>query len=79
LEILLLLGALALLALWLTGISAIKEKWHYRYQSNTTRNRPVLSSIFMGMQVMRHEPGRFTKRQLLAALNGLTQELNHAT
>jgi hypothetical protein len=75
---LLLLGALALWALWLTGTSAIKEKYHYRYQSNTTRHRPVLSSIFLGMQIMKQDPGKFSKAQLLATLSNIKQELKYA-
>lgn len=78
LEILLLLGALALLILWMSGIAAIVEKHHYRYQSNTTRNRNVLSSVFIGMQVMRHHPGVFSKTQLLSAITDVQQAFNYA-
>jgi hypothetical protein len=51
LEILLLLGALALFLLWLIGASAQAQAYHY--QSNSTRRRVVLSVVFLGMQVMR--------------------------
>lgn len=78
LEILLLLGALALLVLWMTGIAAIKTKHHYHYQSNTTRNRSVLSSIFIGMQIMRHDPGKFNRQQLHGAFDGLKTEATYA-
>ena len=78
LEILLLLGALALWALWLTGASAIKQKDHYRYQSNTQRQRRVLSTIFLGMQIMKHDPGRYRKPELLNVLSDLQQNLNYA-
>ena len=78
LEILLLLGTLALLVLWMTGIAAIKQKHHYRYQSNTTRNRSVLSSIFMGMQIMRHDPCKFDRQQLRSAFDSLTAETTYA-
>lgn len=78
LEILLLLGALALIVLWMTGSSAIHHKHHYQYQSNTTRSRLVLSRIFVGMQIMRHDPGRFNKAQLLMSLTCLQQDLKHA-
>ena len=78
LEILLLLGALALLMLWMTGVAAVKQKHHYRYQSNTTRNRRVLSSIFLGMQILRHEPGKFNRQQLQSALDSLTNEATYA-
>ena len=77
LEILLLLGALALIVLWMTGVSAIKQQHHYQYQSNTQRNKRVLSCIFMGIQIMRYESGRFSKAQLLMALDTLQQELEY--
>ena len=78
LEILLLLGALALIVLWMMGISAIKQKIHYRFQSNTTRDRAVLSSIFVGIQVMRSDPGLFRKQELLDTFNRLSQEIQCA-
>jgi hypothetical protein len=78
LEVLLLLGAPALLVLWMTGVAAIKEKHHYRYQSNTTRNRRVLSSIFLGMQIMRHDPGKFNRKQLRNAFDSLKTEATYA-
>ena len=78
LETLLLIGALALLIIWMTGVAAIKEKIHYHFQSNTTRHRAVLSSIFMGMQIMRYDPGKFTKARLKLSLDQLKRELNYA-
>lgn len=78
LEILLLLGALALLVLWMAGVAAIKQKDHYRYQSNTIRNRRVLSSVFVGMQILRHDPGKFTQRQLRNAFDNLKIETTDA-
>lgn len=67
LEILLLLGALALVILWMTGVTAIKQKHQYRYQSNTLRSHSVLSSIFMGMRIMRHDSRKYSNNQLLCS------------
>jgi hypothetical protein len=78
LETLLLIGALALFIIWMTGIAAIQQNIHHHFQSNTTRHRAVLSSIFTGMQIMRYNPGRFSKAQLLRTLSCLKEELSHA-
>ena len=78
LENLLLLGMLALLIIWMTGMSAIQQKVQYRYQANTLKTRRVLSCIFLGMQVMRRSPTIFSKAQLLHAFSTLQQELNYA-
>lgn len=77
LEILLLLGALALIVLWMTGMSAIQQKIHHQYQSNTIRHRSVLSSIFLGMQIMRYDPTMFRKRELLEVFTLLPKETEH--
>jgi len=51
--VLLLIGALALLALWLTGLAAAARGWMRRYQANTERRHAVLSLIFLGREVLR--------------------------
>jgi hypothetical protein len=68
LSILLLIGALALFLLWLTGRASIKQETHRQYQSNTIRNRLALSAIYLGMQIMRRTPAAFTRQQLLCPL-----------
>lgn len=54
-EILLLIAMLASLIAWLTGWVAEKIKLHYEFQSNTTKNRRVLSLFFLGCQVIRRK------------------------
>lgn len=54
-EILLLIAMLASLIAWLTGWVAEKISLHYEFQSNTTKNRRVLSLFFLGCQVIRRK------------------------
>ncbi len=53
LEILLLIAAISMLALWLVGYVAEQKKLHYRYQANTIKSHRVLSLIFLGLQIVR--------------------------
>ncbi|MFQ6024520.1 MAG: IS4 family transposase [Acidiferrobacterales bacterium] len=75
LSILLLIGALALFLLWLAGSASIKQQTHRHYQSNTTRDRLVLSAIYLGMQIMRRTPAAFTRQQLLCPIVELQAHL----
>ena len=53
LEVLLLIGALASLVLWLVGLCGRTLDWTRRLQANTERRRPVLSTVFIGRQLLR--------------------------
>ena len=55
-EVLLLIGALTLLALWLTGLAARAQGWMRHFQANTERRHAVLSLVFLGREVLNH-PG----------------------
>jgi len=68
LEILLLIGALAMFSLWLIGLYAEKEKMQYFYQANTIKNRRVLSLIFLGLQIMMHNPKSINRQKLMKSL-----------
>jgi hypothetical protein len=52
LEILLLLGTLATLVVWLAGLAGRKMRWNWRLQANTERKRNVLSTFFIGRQLL---------------------------
>jgi hypothetical protein len=52
LEILLLLGTLATLVAWLVGIAGRILHWHWALQANTERKRAVLSTFFIGRQLL---------------------------
>jgi hypothetical protein len=68
LQILLLIGYLAIFALWLIGLAAERQKIHYDYQANTIKDRRVLSLVFLGLQIILHEPNRITQVDLIHAL-----------
>lgn len=52
-EVLLLIAALACLVCWLIALSAKKNNLHLDYQSNTIKNRNVLSVMYLGCQIIR--------------------------
>lgn len=52
-EVLLLIAALACLMCWLLAIAAKNTHLHYDFQSNSIRNRNVLSVIYLGCQLVR--------------------------
>lgn len=52
-EVLLLIAALACLICWLVSLSAKKVNRHLDYQSNSIKNRNVLSVIYLGCQLIR--------------------------
>ena len=52
-NVLLLIGALALLAVWLIGKIARSKRLQYQYQTNTIRKRNVLSLFFLGCEIHR--------------------------
>ena len=64
LEMLLLIGTLALFMLWLIGLAAEKENIHKQFQANTIQNRRVLSLIFLGRQVLKHLPAFVTYQRI---------------
>jgi hypothetical protein len=52
LEVLLLLAALGTLACWLAGLAAAAREWGRHFQANTVRTRSVLSTVFVGRQLL---------------------------
>ena len=52
LDIALLIGALAMLVLWIIGMAIKQKNMHYDFQSNTVRNHNVLSIINIGWQAL---------------------------
>jgi DDE family transposase len=51
-EILLLIACLATFALWLVGLATLAQNRARHFQANTVRIRPVLSTVFIGQQVL---------------------------
>jgi hypothetical protein len=68
LEILLLIGALATFSTWLLGILVEMKKWHLRYQSNTNKKRRVLSTFFVGRQVVKEYQREINRKDYEMAL-----------
>lgn len=60
LEVLLLIGTIAMLYLWLVGLAAKRRSLQYHYQASTIKTRRVLSIIFLGLQVIEHQPNLIT-------------------
>jgi DDE family transposase len=56
LQVLLLVSALATLMVWLTGLCAHALNWTRRFQANTVRSRAVLSTTFLGRQLILRAP-----------------------
>ena len=79
LRILLLLSMLALFIIWLVGKCAIIQKIHHQFQSNTTKQRQVISAIFLGYEVIKQARYRFNKPQLLSALEQLQSQVNYGS
>jgi hypothetical protein len=77
LSVALVIGAIAMLVLWILGIAAKNRKIHYHYQANTIRHRNVLSLFMIGWQVL--EEGRilFAQQEIKQALSQL-QEAQYA-
>ena len=42
------------LTFWLVGVHSQKQGWDKHFQANTVRNRNVLSTVRLGMEVLRH-------------------------
>jgi hypothetical protein len=68
LEVLLLIAALASLVLWLVGIHGRLLDWVRRLQANTETRRPVLSTVFVGRQLLSRPDLRITCADLQLAL-----------
>lgn len=74
LENLLLIGALATLAAWLVGKVAQLKGLHRRYQANTTRDRNVLSTFYLGCQVIASTSMRMKSSDFRKALRTLYED-----
>lgn len=66
-DIMLLIALLLQLTFWLAGVHAQKQGWDKHFQANTVKNRNVLSTVRLGMEVLRHSGYTITREDLLAA------------
>jgi hypothetical protein len=77
LEILLLIAALGTLVCWLSGLVAETRQWGRRLQANTVATRAVLSTVFVGRQLLTSLRFRLRPGELLAALRRLPPLVAH--
>jgi Transposase DDE domain len=76
-EILLLIAALGTLVCWLYGVAAETHHWMRHFQANTVRGRAVLSTVFLGRQLLTSLRFRPPHRELLQALRQLPTLVAH--
>ncbi|MBE1804240.1 IS4-like element ISVsa5 family transposase, partial [Escherichia coli] len=60
-DIMLLIALMLQLTCWLAGVHAQKQGWDKHFQANTVRNRNVLSTVRLGMEVLRHSGYTITR------------------
>lgn len=71
LNIALLIGAIAMLILWILGFMAKKQQIHWSFQSNSIRSHNVLSLFIIGWQWLIRKKHRFDKKQFFQAMEGI--------
>ena len=76
LNVALLIGALALLLLWIYGTAAKTQNLHYSFQANTEKKRNVLSNFIIGWQVIIENNIKFRMRELTDALRLINSTAN---
>ncbi|EKF9485437.1 IS4 family transposase [Vibrio cholerae] len=74
-DIILLIALMLQLMFWLVGIHAQQQGWDRHFQANTVRNRNVLSTVRLGMEVLRRPDYEITTQHLLAAAMALAELL----
>ena len=70
-ENLLLIAHLATLAVWMIGKIAELKQWHRHYQANTVKTEKVLSTFFLGLEVIKRGLDNFLKQDFIEAINHL--------
>ena len=70
-ENLLLVAHLATLAVWMIGKIAELKQWHRQYQANTVKTEKVLSTFFLGLEVIKRGADNFMKNEFIDAIKQL--------
>lgn len=73
LENLLLISALAAFAAWLVGKVAEMKNLHRRYQANTIKNRSVLSTFYLGLEIIGSGSANTTLTELKKVIRSLRE------
>ena len=81
LELLLLIAALGTLVCWLYGLAAEARQWTRHFQVNTLRTEVVLSTVFLGRQLITSSGSsvrfRLRRRELRKAFAQLRPLVDH--
>lgn len=77
LELLLLIAALGTLVCWLAGLTGEARQWMRHFQANTLHTRVVLSTVFLGRQLLTSLRFRVLWSELRQALNQLPLLVSH--
>lgn len=72
LNVALLIGAISTLMLWIIGLMAIQKNIHLSFQSNTLKNRKVLSVFSTGWQTLKQRYRSFKQRDIEWAIQEIT-------
>lgn len=78
LQILLLVGHLAMTVIWLLGLVALAKGIHYRFQANTVLYKRVLSVIFMGLAMVREQCIKLVEQDIEQAWITLRKSLQES-
>lgn len=70
-ENLLLVAHLATFSIWLIGKIAELKNWHRHYQANTVSSEKVLSTFFLGLEVMKRGTVNFRQQEFTEAITQL--------
>jgi hypothetical protein len=70
-ENLLLVAHLATFAIWLIGKIAEVKNWHRHYQANTVKTEKVLSTFFLGLEVVKRHADDFYHQEFIDAITRL--------
>ena len=70
-ENLLLVAHLATFAVWMIGKIAELKQWHRHYQANTVRTEKVLSTFFLGLEVIKRRADNFLRQEFRQAIKQL--------
>ena len=76
-DIMLLIALMLQLTCWLAGVHAQKQGWDKHFRANTVRNRNVLSTVRLGMEVLRHSGYTITREDSLVAATLLYSKSIH--
>jgi len=72
---LLLIGSLAIFCIWLLGKMAELRNIHLRYQANSIQHRKVISTFFLGCQVLHKDLKSFRRREQEQALSAIREDV----